>query len=158
MLYFFLSCTTTHTRIDSKRMRSGCLPLTFLPNTMERPIISYDDITLPYEPEPPRAAPAHSPSNASQSKKRKWSNQKGGQQHANKSTPVPVATAPPQDEEDEEAENAESRYLSSEEIWDDSALIDAWNAATEEYEVRAACCSIFFVPTDSLRKGLQRTR
>ncbi|KAJ7139376.1 hypothetical protein C8R44DRAFT_827956 [Mycena epipterygia] len=101
---------------------------------MERPIISYDDITLPYEPEPPRAAPAHSPSNASQSKKRKWSNQKGGQQHANKSTPAPIASVPVQDEEDEEAENAESRYLSSEEIWDDSALIDAWNAATEEYE------------------------
>ncbi|KAK2462124.1 hypothetical protein APHAL10511_006587 [Amanita phalloides] len=28
----------------------------------------------------------------------------------------------------------ESRELTHEEIWDDSALIDAWNAATEEYE------------------------
>jgi hypothetical protein len=28
----------------------------------------------------------------------------------------------------------ESRELTHEEIWDDSALIEAWNAATEEYE------------------------
>jgi len=31
-------------------------------------------------------------------------------------------------------EEEESRELTYEEIWDDSALIDAWNAATEEYE------------------------
>jgi hypothetical protein len=36
-------------------------------------------------------------------------------------------------EENEEGE--ESRELTYEEIWDDSALINAWNAATEEYEV-----------------------
>ena len=28
----------------------------------------------------------------------------------------------------------ESRELTHEEIWDDSALIEAWNSATEEYE------------------------
>jgi hypothetical protein len=37
------------------------------------------------------------------------------------------------DESDEE--NGESRVLTVEEIWDDSALINAWNTATEEYEV-----------------------
>jgi hypothetical protein len=30
----------------------------------------------------------------------------------------------------------ESRELTHEEIWDDSALIAAWDAANEEYEVR----------------------
>ncbi|KAJ7604760.1 hypothetical protein B0H17DRAFT_1120781 [Mycena rosella] len=101
---------------------------------MQRPIVSYDDITLPYQPTPPRNPPASSPSNASQSKKRKWSNQKTGQQQANQSA-APV-NAPPADEDEEgdEGEDMDSRYLTSEEMWDDSALIDAWNAATEEYE------------------------
>jgi hypothetical protein len=35
-----------------------------------------------------------------------------------------------------ELQEENSRELTYEEIWDDSALIDAWNAATEEYEVR----------------------
>ncbi|KAJ7479957.1 hypothetical protein B0H11DRAFT_2025971 [Mycena galericulata] len=103
---------------------------------MQRAVISYDDITLPYESPPPRAAPSSS-SNASQSKKRKWSNQKPGQQQANKNGKAVSHGAPPvakEDEEEEEAEDGDSRYLTSEEIWDDSALIDAWNAATEEYE------------------------
>ncbi|KAJ7171652.1 hypothetical protein C8R43DRAFT_874906 [Mycena crocata] len=97
---------------------------------MQRAVVSYDDITLPYSPEPPRA----SSSNASQSKKRKWSNhnQKSDQQQAqNKNTKPPPVEEPV---EDDDAEDADSRYLTSEEIWDDSALIDAWNAATEEYE------------------------
>lgn len=37
--------------------------------------------------------------------------------------------------QEEEQEDEESRYLTHEEIWDDSALIDAWNSATAEYEV-----------------------
>lgn len=37
-------------------------------------------------------------------------------------------------DEEEEDEN-ESRMLTQEEIWDDSALIDAWNSASAEYEV-----------------------
>lgn len=36
--------------------------------------------------------------------------------------------------EDGEIEEEESRELTHEEIWDDSALIDAWNSATAEYE------------------------
>ena len=39
-------------------------------------------------------------------------------------------------EEEEEEEEEESRDLTHEEIWDDSALIDAWNSATAEYEVQ----------------------
>ena len=40
-------------------------------------------------------------------------------------------------DEEEDGEYQESRELTHDEIWDDSALIDAWNAATEEYKV---CC------------------
>ncbi|KAJ7151738.1 hypothetical protein C8R46DRAFT_1122965 [Mycena filopes] len=99
---------------------------------MQRPVISYDDITLPYSPEPPRAGPAKSPSNSGQSKKRKWSNQKSNQSHGNKNNNrAPNGRAP---EAVDEGEDADSRYLTSEEVWDDSALIDAWDAATEEYE------------------------
>lgn len=39
-------------------------------------------------------------------------------------------------DEDEEEDEEESRELDQEEIWDDSALIAAWDAANEEYEVR----------------------
>lgn len=42
-----------------------------------------------------------------------------------------------EDEEDEE----ESRELTHTEIWDDSALIDAWESAAAEYEVRATVSS-----------------
>ncbi|KAJ7451030.1 hypothetical protein FB451DRAFT_1284464 [Mycena latifolia] len=105
---------------------------------MQRPLISYDDITLPYQPTAPRDPPASSPSNASQSKKRKWSNQKTSQQQANQNAQAAPAakTAPAAEEEEDgdDGDDAENRYLTSEEIWDDSALIDAWNAATEEYE------------------------
>jgi len=36
--------------------------------------------------------------------------------------------------EEEEGEEEESRDLTHQEIWDDSALIDAWNSAAAEYE------------------------
>ena len=39
----------------------------------------------------------------------------------------------------EEEEEEESRELTHEEVWDDSALIDAWNSATAEYEVSDRC-------------------
>ncbi|KAJ7058839.1 hypothetical protein C8F01DRAFT_1147360 [Mycena amicta] len=87
---------------------------------MQRPLVSYaDDIPLPYDdPEPVASA------SASPSKKRKWSNQK-----------APTATVKQEDRELEEGEEEEdSRVLTAEEIWDDSALIDAWDAAMEEYE------------------------
>lgn len=66
-----------------------------------RPLVSYDDITLPYHPAKPPP------------KKRKRYHQK--------------SEADPNDCE-------ESRELTHEEIWDDSALVNAWDAATEEYE------------------------
>ena len=38
-------------------------------------------------------------------------------------------------EEEFYEEEEESRELTHDEIWDDSALIDAWNSAAAEYEV-----------------------
>ena len=69
-----------------------------------RSLVSYDDITLPYQPTKPP-----------QPKKRKKNQQKS------------VSLANWEEEE-------ESRELTHEEIWDDSALVNAWEAATEEYE------------------------
>jgi hypothetical protein len=66
-----------------------------------RPLVSYDDITLPYQPTKPPP------------KKRKRNHEKSVS---------------------EQAEEEESRELTHEEIWDDSALVNAWEAATEEYE------------------------
>ena len=37
--------------------------------------------------------------------------------------------------QEEEFYEEESRELTHDEIWDDSALIDAWNSAAAEYEV-----------------------
>jgi hypothetical protein len=54
------------------------------------------------------------------------------------------------DEEEEEDEEETAIDLTAEEAWDDSALVDAWNAAQEEYLVR-----IFFISAlilDSLLK------
>ena len=45
------------------------------------------------------------------------------------------------DLEESKTDGEESRELTYDEIWDDSALVDAWNAATEEYEVRSCCIS-----------------
>lgn len=39
------------------------------------------------------------------------------------------------DNVEEEEEEEESRELTHDEMWDDSALIDAWESATAEYEV-----------------------
>ncbi len=38
------------------------------------------------------------------------------------------------EQEDEGECDEESRELTHEEIWDDSALVDAWEAAQQEYE------------------------
>jgi hypothetical protein len=93
-----------------------------------RQMVSYDDIVLPYDssvdcsrPPPP--------------KKRKKNSQKARQVDKpqvtalrNRETSAPEGDMVEYDEE-------ESRELSREEIWDDSALVDAWEAAQEEYEL-----------------------
>jgi hypothetical protein len=47
--------------------------------------------------------------------------------------------------------------LTHEEIWDDSALIDAWDAANEEYEVRLIGLA-FFLSSLGFLKGIPRCR
>lgn len=70
------------------------------PTMTTRSIVSYDDITPPYD------ASRFKPQQQPPSKRRKRNNNK----------------------------KAEGRELTRDEIWDDSALIDAWDAAMEEYE------------------------
>ncbi|KAF7363268.1 hypothetical protein MSAN_00981900 [Mycena sanguinolenta] len=97
---------------------------------MQRPVISYDDITLPYhepDPGPPSNANDSFSGSSQSSKKRKRSK---GKSYVNQNNTANV----PAEHETGDDEDADSRYLTHEEIWDDSALIDAWNAATEEYE------------------------
>jgi hypothetical protein len=97
-----------------------------------RQIVSYDDITLPYDssadvPPPP--------------KKRKRNNQKANQSRQPSRPTIPKVAEPSNREatvvEDDMAEDdqEESRELTYEEIWDDSALLDAWEAAQQEYEM-----------------------
>jgi len=95
-----------------------------------RPVVSYDDITLPYDPSEATASPPPS-------KKRKR-NKKGTQLNRIRSRPRNLAGTLNQEadmeQEDEGEYDEESRELTHEEIWDDSALVDAWEAAQQEYE------------------------
>jgi len=107
-----------------------------------RSLVSYDDISLP---QPGEALGLHiSLSKPPLSKKRKRFDQKASQHWDDPGCPdeamnydedirvdasADVASDREADERDEE-----SRELTYDEIWDDSALINAWNAATEEYE------------------------
>ncbi|KZW02141.1 hypothetical protein EXIGLDRAFT_760354 [Exidia glandulosa HHB12029] len=88
---------------------------------MQRTLVSYSDIA---DPQPPEPIAAQSTSSAAAqpppAKRRRKS--KGGK---NNNAYAQGDFGPPE----------QSRDLAHEEIWDDSALIDAWNAATEEYEV-----------------------
>jgi len=115
-----------------------------------RPVVSYDDISLPVATvELSALRPQHS--QPPPPKKRRKSNHQRHSQHAqhwddpgNADEAMPYndtettgadISAMKDEGEIEEEEEEESRELSYEEIWDDSVLIDAWNAATEEYEV-----------------------
>jgi len=89
-----------------------------------RTLVSYDDITLPYsselasrqgQSEIPQSRPA---------KKRKWTKKSREKTHNEDSPSLRTLTK----------DETTDRELTHEEVWDDSALIDAWDAATEEYE------------------------
>ncbi|TFK38646.1 hypothetical protein BDQ12DRAFT_735316 [Crucibulum laeve] len=127
---------------------------------MSRPVISYDDITLPYDQPTQSSNPPQSSTRPS--KKRKWNNSKGkGKQHQHQNhaqhwdDPALLGTSmnyggassskqaeeevyegemEEEDDDDEEEEEEGSRRLTHQEVWDDSALINAWDAAMEEYE------------------------
>ncbi|KAJ3505075.1 hypothetical protein NLJ89_g7604 [Agrocybe chaxingu] len=117
-----------------------------------RPLISYDDIILPYEqPRGPSANESYPPP----AKKRKKNNRKAKHAQtvpssnaknvsfsAESSYAGSTNTSTSMYEQGEDVHIAdegeyeeESRELTHEEIWDDSALVDAWEAAMEEYRL-----------------------
>jgi len=135
-----------------------------------RALISYDDISLPQAREDLR--PHVSFDNPPPSKRRRRSSHKASQHWDDPGcsdetmnydedaadgcvdTPADIAL---DDEADQELE--ESRDLTYDEIWDDSALINAWDAAMEEYEV--SCCPnrmVQILITDGNWLGLSRRR
>jgi hypothetical protein len=109
-----------------------------------RSLVSYDDITLPYQPD------TTSPSNLRSSKPPPAKKSKRFHPKSNNKQPAPAKTTANHDKtlhptavasaalvqagEKGTQIEIESRELTHGEIWDDSALIEAWNAATEEYE------------------------
>lgn len=91
-----------------------------------RPVVSYDDITLPYDPpNKPRQPP---------SKKRKRNANNMPKKVPRHWDAPSAAVAAAATEDDEDMNDEDSRELTHGEIWDDSALIQAWDAAMEEYE------------------------
>ncbi|KAJ3998858.1 hypothetical protein F5050DRAFT_1566266 [Lentinula boryana] len=103
-----------------------------------RPVVSYDDITLPYESISTvvQEASKVTTNKTSSSKKRKRkSRHSAAAASGNQGKPGQNRLNSTEDDEDADyLEVEESRELAHEEIWDDSALIEAWNAATEEYK------------------------
>lgn len=137
--------------------------------TIMRPIISYDDIATQPAPKHETNPP---PQPLNKRRKTTQSQRQGGRrshpQHwddpGNQGQPVHYddtasvasssnahagmgAESVGANEDYHEEEEEESRELTYEEIWDDSALIHAWNSATAEYEVRVT-------PIDALYRSL----
>ncbi|KAF4572444.1 SMN family protein [Pleurotus pulmonarius] len=109
-----------------------------------RPIVSYDDISLPYQPpdedtqstknlSPPPRRPKKRKNNNNNNNSTQHARAQNGGAHNQQAAPRPNTAVQVDEQEDYEAEG-ESRDLTHDEIWDDSALIEAWNAAAEEYE------------------------
>lgn len=109
-----------------------------------RPLVSYDDISWPETATKDHSSKPQQPP----SKKQKKSNQKpkiqphriqhwddpGSPDEAMSYGDDGVSDDIKVVDVNKDNEEEESRELTYEEIWDDSALINAWNAATEEYE------------------------
>lgn len=117
-----------------------------------RPVVSYDDITAPQAPPVPQTGPPSSFPQPPPAKKRKTNQRPANgrpQQHfqhwddpgsnaaqmSYDDVPVGAGTGE-EGQEDDDEEDEESRELTHDEIWDDSALVDAWESAMAEYEVR----------------------
>ncbi|KII86513.1 hypothetical protein PLICRDRAFT_165108 [Plicaturopsis crispa FD-325 SS-3] len=121
-----------------------------------RPLVSYDDISAPasgFLHQPPEIGTHDPPARPPPAKKRKKNQRNKPRreqpqqpqqrvQHwddpGNPDASMSYGYADGNDFQEEEWEDGEeedeSRELTQQEIWDDSALIEAWNAATEEYE------------------------
>ena len=128
-----------------------------------RPVVSYEDITLPYDqqdeqqPQPSSSTRKSLNHHHPPQPKRRKKNQKAKQHKSASNSTTQRAEflkstgasykqqqleeeqwdANPDESEygyNEGGEGEESRELTHEEIWDDSTLVNAWEAATEEYE------------------------
>lgn len=106
-------------------------------------MVSYDDIATPQNNTSTQLGPPLPSASQPPAKKRRTSNQKAPRGHAPQHVQHwddPENNAEVMSYDDDAAgeadydEEEESRDLTHEEIWDDSALIDAWNSATAEYE------------------------
>ncbi|KAF7437336.1 hypothetical protein PC9H_004175 [Pleurotus ostreatus] len=100
-----------------------------------RPIVSYDDISLPYQPpdEGPQTTTNSSPLPRRPKKRKNNNSHNSGGVYDQQAAPRPDPTVQV-DEQEVYDGDLESRDLTHDEIWDDSALIEAWNAAAEEYK------------------------
>ena len=111
-----------------------------------RAVVSYDDLAAPQNNASTQLGPPLPSSNSQPpAKKRRTSHQKAPPQKrpsqhvqhwddpGSNAQAISYGDNLAGDMEDEEED--ESRELTHEEIWDDSALIEAWNSATAEYEV-----------------------
>jgi hypothetical protein len=101
-----------------------------------RSVVSYDDLE--------QITTAHAPGLPPAKKRKRQQNKRksfGSQKFAHWDEPIEnhdVSLADNDYAGDLEGEtvDAEGRELTHEEIWDDSALIEAWDAAMDEYKVR----------------------
>ena len=113
-----------------------------------RPVVSYDDIATREDSAPAQLGPPPPSANQPPAKKRKihqkapqhrqhWDDPGSGTQVMNYQETTVYGASAAQDGENgaDDEEEDESRDLTQDEIWDDSALIDAWNSANAEYEV-----------------------
>jgi hypothetical protein len=99
-----------------------------------RQLISYDDIAGCPEAEQTQVVAPQDPSASLYSKYQKRKPKKTAHHRMHAPT-VAVETMDYEDENLSEEMDEGSQELAHDDIWDDSALIEAWNAATEEYEV-----------------------
>ncbi|KAG6879016.1 hypothetical protein C0992_005843 [Termitomyces sp. T32_za158] len=95
-----------------------------------RTLVSYDDIALSYKASPSEPSSIKPPP----AKRRKWNKNSKGRNYNDNHQRNNIGQAATSSKAGVDHEMEEGRNLTHDEIWDDSALVDAWNAATEEYE------------------------
>lgn len=101
-----------------------------------RPLVSYDDIA---SQAPTHESLTNSASGSPPTKRRKYKGGKrgGSSQRNHHEDNESESRGPPRKKPRKDyVFKEESRQLTHEDVWDDSALIRAWDAAVEEYEVR----------------------
>lgn len=97
-----------------------------------RPLVSYDDLTdNKFQESDNVTFPPKKKRRTNRNSNKKNSHSATVQNHSQRDRTA-VASKPTNSTH---GLREESRQLTREDIWDDSALIDAWNAAAEEYEV-----------------------